>query len=244
MIVSPHPSVIRISHTSLIMISRNVKHYLCVCVCVSPHQGSLTLPSRDAMWRDVRRKQDELRRQYVRSQRHTIMVDFVPFMDELAELVGCKPSIGQCLAVPRILTGCFFVFVLPSVHVCWLRSRKFSRRSCQNSNLQPFDHESGALTNKLSRLPTVLYSSTNTVTLFQSVLMVRSLFPLVKATQFYCSATLFHTQCRRHRSTRCTEFYQYSDAISVDHWSVSPLCKVLRNFFATVMLISHRMQTG
>ena len=66
-------------------------------------------------------------------------------------------------------------------------------------------------------LSTVLYSSTNTVTLFQSVLMVRSLFPLVKATQFYCSATLFHTQCRRHRSTRCTEFCQYSDAISVDH---------------------------
>ena len=35
----------------------------------------------------------------------------------------------------------------------WLWRRKFSRRSCRDSNSQPFDHESGALTNKLSRLP-------------------------------------------------------------------------------------------
>ena len=33
-----------------------------------------------------------------------------------------------------------------------LLRRKFSRRSYRNSNSQPFDHESGALTNKLSRL--------------------------------------------------------------------------------------------
>ena len=33
-----------------------------------------------------------------------------------------------------------------------VRRRKFSRRSCRDSNSQPFDHESGALTNKLSRL--------------------------------------------------------------------------------------------
>ena len=31
--------------------------------------------------------------------------------------------------------------------------RKFSRRSCRDSNSQSFDHESGALSNKLSRLP-------------------------------------------------------------------------------------------
>ena len=34
----------------------------------------------------------------------------------------------------------------------WLWSRKFSNRSCWDSNSQPFTHESGALTNKLSRL--------------------------------------------------------------------------------------------
>ena len=30
---------------------------------------------------------------------------------------------------------------------------QFSRSSCRDSNSRPFDHESGALTNKLSRLP-------------------------------------------------------------------------------------------
>ena len=34
----------------------------------------------------------------------------------------------------------------------WLWRRKFSHRSCRDSNSQPFDHESGALTNKLSRV--------------------------------------------------------------------------------------------
>ena len=33
----------------------------------------------------------------------------------------------------------------------YLWRRKFSRRSCRDSNSQPFDHESGALMNKLSR---------------------------------------------------------------------------------------------
>ena len=35
----------------------------------------------------------------------------------------------------------------------WLWRRKFSSRSCRDLNTQSFDYESGALTNKLSRLP-------------------------------------------------------------------------------------------
>ena len=35
----------------------------------------------------------------------------------------------------------------------WFWRRKFSCRFCRDSNSQPFDHESGALTNKLFRLP-------------------------------------------------------------------------------------------
>ena len=36
----------------------------------------------------------------------------------------------------------------------WLRRRKFSHHSCWDLNSQPFNHKSGPLTNKLSRLPT------------------------------------------------------------------------------------------
>ena len=35
---------------------------------------------------------------------------------------------------------------------CWLWRRKFSKRSCWDSNSQPFNHETAALTNKLSQL--------------------------------------------------------------------------------------------
>ena len=40
----------------------------------------------------------------------------------------------------------------------WLWRRKFSRRSCRDSNPQPFDHESGDLANGLSRLSSSLVS--------------------------------------------------------------------------------------
>ena len=39
-----------------------------------------------------------------------------------------------------------------SPHTKLTQGKKFSRRSCRDSNSQPFDHESGALTNKLLRL--------------------------------------------------------------------------------------------
>ena len=43
----------------------------------------------------------------------------------------------------------------------WLWKRKFHCRSCQDSNSQPFYHESGALTNKLSWLPISIKISVN-----------------------------------------------------------------------------------
>ena len=48
----------------------------------------------------------------------------------------------------------------------WLWRRKFSRRSCRDLNSQPFDHESDALTNKLSRLLFSLYIKPNALPLF------------------------------------------------------------------------------
>ena len=47
------------------------------------------------MWSDIKKKQANVAKRYVASQRHTIEVDPVPFMDEVAELVGCKPNIGN-----------------------------------------------------------------------------------------------------------------------------------------------------
>nr|KAG5706617.1 hypothetical protein BaRGS_005687 [Batillaria attramentaria] len=58
-------------------------------------KGDVKLPSASEMWTDIREKEAEMARRYVKSQRHTIQVDYIAFMDELAELNGCKPDIVE-----------------------------------------------------------------------------------------------------------------------------------------------------
>ncbi|KAK6013737.1 Flavin-binding monooxygenase-like protein, partial [Ostertagia ostertagi] len=53
--------------------------------------GESTLPNSDAMRMDMLSKREAMRRQYVASHRHTIQVDYIPFMDELATIIGCRP---------------------------------------------------------------------------------------------------------------------------------------------------------
>ena len=60
-------------------------------------QGLCKLPSYDVMMADIKRKQMMLRYRYVNSPRHTIQVDWVQYMDEIAEQVGCKPEISECI---------------------------------------------------------------------------------------------------------------------------------------------------
>ena len=66
----------------------------------------------------------------------------------LAEWLGSFTCYCGNTRVERILNK--------STQICFWR-RKFSRRSCRDSNSQPFDHVSGALTNNLSRLPISQY---------------------------------------------------------------------------------------
>ena len=60
-------------------------------------QGDQKLPSREEMWQDVNRKSDEMSKRYFQTRRHTIQVDYIPFMDELAEQLGCKPDLRKFL---------------------------------------------------------------------------------------------------------------------------------------------------
>ena len=52
------------------------------------------LPSTEEMWADIHKKREVMAKRYVASQRHTIQVDGLPYMDEVAEMIGCKPAIG------------------------------------------------------------------------------------------------------------------------------------------------------
>ncbi|KAF6292885.1 flavin containing dimethylaniline monooxygenase 5 [Rhinolophus ferrumequinum] len=56
-------------------------------------KGLKTLPSQSEMLRDITEAQEKMDKRYVESQRHTIQVDFIDIMDELADLMGVRPNL-------------------------------------------------------------------------------------------------------------------------------------------------------
>ncbi|XP_069121137.1 flavin-containing monooxygenase 5-like [Argopecten irradians] len=72
-------------------------------------KGDVKLPPKVDQWTEIRRKRTEMRYRYVESTRHTIQVDFIPYMDELAELIGCCPNLAyMMLSDPVLALKCFF----------------------------------------------------------------------------------------------------------------------------------------
>ncbi|NXT78386.1 FMO5 monooxygenase, partial [Zapornia atra] len=56
-------------------------------------KGLQDLPPSAAMLADVTQAKEKMAKRYVKSQRHTIQVDYIPYMDELACQVGVKPNL-------------------------------------------------------------------------------------------------------------------------------------------------------
>ncbi|XP_054240605.1 flavin-containing monooxygenase 5-like [Indicator indicator] len=56
-------------------------------------KGLNKLPPRHDMEADIQQKKEGMAKRYVKSQRHTIQVDYIPYMDELACQVGVKPNL-------------------------------------------------------------------------------------------------------------------------------------------------------
>ncbi|XP_037682139.1 flavin-containing monooxygenase 5 [Choloepus didactylus] len=56
-------------------------------------KGLKTLPSQSEMMADIYKAKDKMAKRYVESQRHTIQVDYIEVMDELANLLGVKPNV-------------------------------------------------------------------------------------------------------------------------------------------------------
>ncbi|XP_068808056.1 flavin-containing monooxygenase 5-like [Struthio camelus] len=68
-------------------------------------KGLNKLPPRCDMEADINHKKEEMAKRYVRSQRHTIQVDYIPYMDELACQLGVKPNLLTLfLTDPRLAT--------------------------------------------------------------------------------------------------------------------------------------------
>lgn len=53
------------------------------------------LPDENDMLKDITNKRREMKHRYFSSSKHTIQVDFLPYMDEIAELICCKPPIKK-----------------------------------------------------------------------------------------------------------------------------------------------------
>jgi len=72
------------------------------------------LPSIDLMLSDIHQKKEKIRRRYYESKRHTIQVDVISFMDEIAEQYGAKPSYLELFFTDPVLWAyCTFKQSLP-----------------------------------------------------------------------------------------------------------------------------------
>lgn len=59
--------------------------------------GKQSLPSVEQMEQDIAEKRQAMQKRYKKSQRHTIQVDYVPYMDEISEQVGCEVNLKSIL---------------------------------------------------------------------------------------------------------------------------------------------------
>ncbi|XP_053389860.1 flavin-containing monooxygenase 5-like, partial [Mercenaria mercenaria] len=72
-------------------------------------KGIKGLPDSNEMWKDIKDKQAAMALRYKKAMRHTIQVDYVPYMDELAEMIGCKPDIRKLIWTdPKLATKVYF----------------------------------------------------------------------------------------------------------------------------------------
>jgi dimethylaniline monooxygenase (N-oxide forming) len=55
--------------------------------------GVVRLPSAAAMAVDIAEKQRSMKRRYFDSPKHTVQVDYLCYMDEIADLIGVKPPL-------------------------------------------------------------------------------------------------------------------------------------------------------
>jgi len=77
-------------------------------------KGERKLPPLAERMEEVRNYKKSLEERYVPSRRHTIQVDFVPYMDSLAEQVGCKPNLMKiALTDPQLFLKVVFGPTVP-----------------------------------------------------------------------------------------------------------------------------------
>ncbi|XP_063796096.1 flavin-containing monooxygenase 5-like [Pseudophryne corroboree] len=99
-------------------------------LATSIFNGNTELPPSSAMKEDILKKKEEMQNRYVCSQRHTIQVDYMEFMDELAKLLGVKPNLlNLFLSDPKLAWNICFGPCTPYQYRVtgtgkWIKARK------------------------------------------------------------------------------------------------------------------------
>ncbi|GMT06013.1 hypothetical protein PENTCL1PPCAC_28187, partial [Pristionchus entomophagus] len=55
--------------------------------------GRSKLPTMEQRRQSVKDKREQMAKRYAKSRRHTIQVDYIPYMDEMAAMIGCEPPV-------------------------------------------------------------------------------------------------------------------------------------------------------
>ncbi|XP_076824582.1 flavin-containing monooxygenase 5-like isoform X1 [Clavelina lepadiformis] len=77
-------------------------------------KGDLLLPSPSSMAEDINQTTYEMNQQFYSSQRHTIQVDYVNYMDTIAEKIGAKPNVIKLfLTDPKLASMVAFAGCTP-----------------------------------------------------------------------------------------------------------------------------------
>ena len=48
------------------------------------------------MWKEINGRNEMRAKRYPSTLRHTLEIDWLPMMDELAGMIGCKPNLSMC----------------------------------------------------------------------------------------------------------------------------------------------------
>ncbi|XP_002740302.1 flavin-containing monooxygenase 5-like [Saccoglossus kowalevskii] len=71
--------------------------------------GAAKLPPKDIMLADINAKREAMASRYIKSQRYTIQVDYIPYMDEIAAQFGVRPNFKKLFFTdPKLAFKCYF----------------------------------------------------------------------------------------------------------------------------------------
>ncbi|XP_063969327.1 flavin-containing monooxygenase 5-like [Lytechinus pictus] len=93
-------------------------------------KGINQLPSREVMTKRIKKRNDDMAKRYKKSPRHTIQVDVLPYMDEVAREIKAKPNFFWLLLTDPVLAYhyLFSPFIPAQYRVAgphpWSRARK------------------------------------------------------------------------------------------------------------------------